>query len=275
MHTISIVVPSYNHAGYVEACLDSIYFQDYPDIEMIIVDDRSTDGSADIISEWIGKVGTEEVSFASYYDEKSDTIERTVHRRYEKPGRKIVFEANTANLGSTKTYNRGFHLATGDFCSFIASDDIAHPHMLSTLAGPLINDEADFVYADMFIVDDDQRILREFRLPDYSFERSFCDWYLCGVATLYRRSLHERFGYYDETSAADDHECSLRFAMNGARFLHVPKTLYSVRSHDRRQVGLHEAGRFEMLLQESKRLTLKARGWLAGNAPRKGGAAGE
>lgn len=271
MHTISIVVPSYNHAGYVEACLDSIYFQDYPDIEMIIVDDRSTDGSADIISGWIGNVGAEEVSFASYYDEASGAIERTVHRRYEKPGRKIVFETNTTNLGSTKTYNRGFRLATGDFCSFIASDDIVHPHMLSTLSGPLINDEADFVYADMFIIDDNQRILREFRLPDYSFKRSFCDWYLCGVATLYRRSLHERFGYYDETSAADDHECYLRFAMNGARFLHVPKTLYSVRSHDRRQVGLHEAGRFEMLLEESRRLTLKARKWLAGNASRKGG----
>ncbi|MFZ5812506.1 MAG: glycosyltransferase [Thermodesulfobacteriota bacterium] len=268
MPTISIVVPSYNHAGYVEACLDSIYFQDYPDIEMIIVDDCSTDGSTDIISGWIGNVGAEEVSFAAYYNEKSDAIERTVHRRYEKPGRKIVFETNTANLGSTKTYNRGFRLATGELCSFIASDDIIHPHMLSTLSGPLINDEADFVYADMFIIDDNHRILREFRLPDYSFERSFCDWYLCGVATLYRRSLHERFGYYDETSAADDHECYLRFAMNGARFLHVPKTLYSVRSHDRRQVGLHEAGRFTMLLEESKRLTLKARRWLAGNASR-------
>jgi glycosyltransferase involved in cell wall biosynthesis len=49
MHTISIVVPSYNHAGYVEACLDSIYIPGLPGFEMIIVDDRSTDGSADII----------------------------------------------------------------------------------------------------------------------------------------------------------------------------------------------------------------------------------
>ena len=52
MNTISIVIPSYNHAEYIEACLDSIYFQDYPSIEIIIVDDCSTDGSPEVISNW-------------------------------------------------------------------------------------------------------------------------------------------------------------------------------------------------------------------------------
>lgn len=261
MKKISIVVPSYNHADYIEACLDSIYFQDYPSIEIIIVDDNSSDDSAEVISNWVSRVEKEEASFASRYNEKNDEIERTHHKRYNHSERTVLFERNQENFGSTANYNKGFKLATGEYCTFVASDDIAHPHLLSTLAEPLDKDEADFVYCDMFIVDDQQRILREFKLPDYSIERSFCDWYLCGVATLYRRSLHEKYGYYDETATADDHECYLRFAMNGARFLHIPKTMYSVRSHHEREVGLHSKERFAALLEHSKELTLKVRAW--------------
>lgn len=259
--TISVVVPSYNHAQYIEACLDSLYFQDYPALEIIIVDDNSSDGSDEVIRRWLANVETEEVSFAARYDAQADAIVRARHRRYNAPGRTIRYERNQANLGSTGNYNKGFRMATGEYCTFVASDDMAHPQMFSTLARPLDRDEADFAYCDMFVVDDQQRILREFKLPDYSFERSFCDWYLCGVATLYRRSLHLEHGYYDETALADDHECYLRFAMRGARFLHVAKTLYSVRSHDTRQVGLHSKDRFNALLDYSKELTLKARAW--------------
>jgi glycosyltransferase involved in cell wall biosynthesis len=261
---ISVVIPSYNHAPYIEACLDSVHFQDYPDLEMIIVDDCSTDGSGEIIRAWVDNLDRAETSHATRYDEENDAILRRGHKRYER-ARKVVYLQNGRNMGSTATYNRGFRAATGEYCAFVVSDDICHPQLFSTLAGPLDADEADFAYADLFIVDDAMRILREFRLPDYDFEKCFCDWYLCGVATLYRRSLHERFGYYDETAMADDHECYLRFAMNGARFTHVAKTLYSARTHDHRQVGLHGSERFNALLEHSKALCLKARQWREAN----------
>jgi glycosyltransferase involved in cell wall biosynthesis len=261
MNRISVVVPSYNHAGYIEACLDSIYFQDYEEMEIIIVDDCSTDGSAEIIEQWLAGVETDTASYVADHDETAGRLIRAEHRRYEK-NRAITFLRNERNLGSTATYNRGFRAATGEYCAFVASDDLCHPQLFSTLARPLDRGEADFAYADMFVVDDALRILREFKLPDYDFETCFCRWYLCGVATLYRRELHERLGYYDETCKADDHELHLRFAMNGARFAHVPKTLYSVRSHQGREVGLHAPERFDALLEASKALTLKARQWL-------------
>jgi len=265
MATISIVVPSYNHAQYIEACLDSIYFQDYGRLEIIIVDDCSPDDSREVIRGWLSNVDAQQVSYASRYNEATDEVERTWHKRYERDGRSITFVSNERNMGSTATYNRGLRSVTGEFCSFVVTDSMCHPQMLSTLAAPLREDKADFVYSDMFIVDDRGRIMREFRLPEYDFSRSFGDWYLCGVSTLYRRSLHERFGFYDESAMADDHECYLRFAMGGARFLHVPKTLYSVRSHDQREVGLHSKDRFSALLDYSKKLTLKARAWNRAN----------
>lgn len=261
MKRISVIVPSYNHSQYIEACLDSIYFQDYENLEIIIVDDCSTDDSVEVIERWIDGLENDVASHAAYFDDEKDVVRRREHKRYDK-SRTVTFMRNSQNMGSTGTYNRGFKAATGEYCAFVVSDDICHPQMFSALAKPLDSDEADFTYCDMFVVDDQMRIMREFILPEYDFEACFCGWYLCGVATLYRRSLHERFGYYDESAMADDHECYLRFAMNGARFKRVPKTMYSVRSHHNREVGLHGKERFEALLGHSKELCMKARKWI-------------
>ncbi|MFO7599366.1 MAG: glycosyltransferase [Candidatus Desulfacyla sp.] len=259
MKKVSLVVPSYNHGEYIEACLDSIFFQDYGNIEIIVVDDCSNDDTREILHYYAKKVTTEKTSYAFYYDEKKDMIARREIFRYPQEGRELRIIHNDHNMGATRTYNRGLKEASGEYCSFVASDDICHPLMISELARILDAGLADFVYGDMFIIDDRHRILREFKLPDYSFEASFCSWFLCGVATLYRRELHDRFGYYDENAAADDHECYLRFARNGARFYHIPKVLYSVRSHAQRNVGLHAPDSFSKLLQHSKQLVLEAR----------------
>lgn len=256
---ISVVVPSYNHGRYIGACLDSLMFQDYPNLEIVITDDASTDDSVAVIRRFLRDVAGATASYACRYDAEADAIERAVHPRYARTGRRIVFLRAGANSGSTANYNRGLAHCTGEYCTFVPADDICHPQLFSTLAQPLMDDAADFAYADMFVVDDDMRILREFRLPEHSFDASFRSWYLCGVAKLYRRALHDRFGPFDETADADDHECFLRFALGGARFAHVPRTLYSVRSHEGRENGLHAPGRFARLLEHSKRLVLMAR----------------
>jgi glycosyltransferase involved in cell wall biosynthesis len=256
---ISVVVPSYNHGRYIGACLDSLMFQDYPNLEIVITDDASTDDSVAVIRRFLRDVAGATASYACRYDAAADVIERAMHPRYARTGRRIVFLRAESNAGSTANYNRGLAHCTGAYCTFVPADDICHPQLLSTLARPLRDDTADFAYADMFVVDDDMRILREFRLPEHSFDASFRSWYLCGVAKLYRRALHRRFGPFDETADADDHECFLRFALGGARFIHVPHTLYSVRSHEGRENGLHAPGRFARLLEHSKRLTLMAR----------------
>lgn len=256
---ISVVVPSYNHGRYIGACLDALMFQDYPNLEIVITDDASTDDSVAVIRRFLRDVAGATASYACRYDAATDVIERAVHPRYARTGRRIVFLRAEANGGSTANYNRGLAHCTGEYCTFVPADDICHPQLFSALALPLRDDTADFAYADMFVVDDDMRILREFRLPEHSFDASFRSWYLCGVAKLYRRVLHDRFGPFDETADADDHECFLRFALGGARFTHVPYTLYSVRTHEGRENGLHAPGRFARLLEHSKRLTLMAR----------------
>ncbi len=259
MRKISVIVPTYNQAQYLGPCLDSIYFQDHPNLEIIVVNDCSTDETAQVLEEFAAAVTGEAVSYAARLDEKTDVIERVYHPRYRQDGRELVVLHNERNLGSTPTYNRGFRRATGDYCTYIASDDICHPMMMSTLAGPLEADAADFVYSDTFIIDDAGRILREFKLPDYSFEACFQDWYLCGVSKLYRRALHEQIGYYDERFLANDHELYQRFALAGVRFHHIPHTLYSIRSHEGREVNVHSRSNWARLLDESRGLVREAR----------------
>ena len=264
MDRISIVVPTYNQARYLPMCLDSIWFQDYPDIEIVIVDDGSTDGTAEVLERYLAALAEEKTSFASNYDENLGVVERTWHLRYPAEGRRVVHLANEANQGLSRTLNNGFRACTGTYCTFIASDDMLLPSMASTLHAALVENDADFAYADMHIVDDDGRILRRFALPDYTFEDAFCRWYLCGICKLYKRGLHERLGYFDPEVVSQDHEMYLRFAMNGARFVHVPKVLASVRVHDRdRKVDNHSPEKESRQFQDSMRLVRMAREHLA------------
>jgi len=259
---ISVIVPTYNQADYLWACLDSIWFQDYPDIEIIVVADPSPDDTAEVLATYRRAVENDTVSHAARLEDDG-SVSRAEYPRYRTEGRKLVIRENPVRLGHTPSYNKGFELATGEYCTYVASDDLCHPQMLSTMARFLDSGEADFVYSDMFVVDDALRVLREFRLPDYSFKASFCDWYLCGVSKLYRKSLHERFGSYDNDYTANDHECYLRFALGGARFKHVGKVLYSVRSHDQRGRDVHGEASWNKLLAESSKLVEKARKALA------------
>ncbi len=259
---VSIVVPTFNQARYLPACLDSIMFQEYPRLEVIVVADPSPDATFGALEEYAAGL-SETTSYASRYDAESDTVERTVHPRYPS-GRDLTIVLNETRAGHGGSYNQGMRRARGQFVTYVASDDMAYPSMISELSEPLIRNEADFCYADMHVVDDEGRVLRRFSLPDYSFESSFADWYLVGVAKLYRRELHERHGYFDEAYTANDYECYLRFAMAGARFLHIPRALYSVRSHDGREQDVHSPESWTRLMRESGELALKARRFLKG-----------
>ncbi len=264
---VSVIVPTYNQAGYLPTCLDALMFQEYPSLEIIVVNDGAQDDTAAVLEAYIAGLPVEQVSFASRYDEATDRIERTWHPRYPAVGRSLRVITHEHNRGLAPALNTGFRAATGAYCTYVPSDDVCYPAMLAEMAA-VLDQGADFVYADMFIVDDAGRILRRFALPDYSIERCFADWYLCGVAKLYRRDLHERVGWYDEALLAHDHDLFQRFAMHGAVFSHLPKALMAVRDHDRsREVDIHSPENWKRLLEESKTLVRALRAWLAAGRP--------
>jgi len=256
----SVIVPCYNQAKYLPMTLDSIWFQDFPEVEIIAVDDGSPDDTAQVLDAYRQAVETETASFAAHLDELSGEILRTRHPRYPQAGRELRVISHGKNRGLSAALNTGFAAATGDLVTFIAADDLLLPNMLDELSGLLARTGADFAYADMHIVDDAGRILRRFSLPDYSFEACFCHWYLCGICKLYRRELHERHGWFREDLTVQDHEMYLRFAMNGARFVHSPKALANARIHaGERLRDNHSSDNKARLYRESADLVRLAR----------------
>ena len=261
---VSIVVPTYNQVQYVRATLDHIFHQDHPNLEIIVTDDGSTDGTREALVEFQEAVGSDKASFASRLA-PGGKVEREVHARYPR-NRELRLLLHEENVGATRNYNRGFDGVTGEYCTFIAGDDLPHPEMNSSLVRVLEESDADFAYSDMHIVDDAGHILRKFALPEYSFERSFADWYLCGVSKLFRSRLLESDRFDPRYGLANYYDLFSRFAMRGARFIHVPRVLYSVRHHGPdRKTGLHSAANEIRILEESAMVAGRARRHLEEN----------
>lgn len=260
MKKVSFVIPVYNQPEYFRTCLDAVWFQDYPDIEIVLVDDGSGPDVAKAIDAYVQGIDADMASYAANYNEESDEIERTFHKVYPSEGRELKILTHETNKGLGAALNTGFKACTGHYCTYIACDDYPYPAMVRRLVDALESNHADFAFADMNIVNDQARILRRFALPDYDFTDTFCRWYFCGICKLYKRALHDSFGMYREELLAHDHELYLRFAMNGAKFIHIAEPLAAVRFHDEdRLVDNHHPESWLKLLNESKALVLEAR----------------
>lgn len=109
--SVSIIVPNYNHAAYLPQRLDSIFNQTFQDFEVILLDDRSTDHSVEVLQKYA----------AQYADKVTYLI------------------VNEANSGSTFVqWKRGMELAKGEFIWIAESDDFCEPTLLETLYKALL-----------------------------------------------------------------------------------------------------------------------------------------
>lgn len=99
---VSIIIPIYNNAKYLNSCINSVINQTYQNLEIILVDDGSADNSSKIIDTYA----------------KKDSRIKTVHQK---------------NAGQSAARNRGLQIATGDYISFIDGDDEIKPNFIKEL----------------------------------------------------------------------------------------------------------------------------------------------
>jgi len=126
MPKLSIIVTAYNVAGYLGPCLDGILGQTLGDIEVIVVDDGSTDGTWEIVETRAAADGRV---------------------------RPVRFEENTPG-GVGPAANAGLALATGDFIGFADGDDLYDPQMFATLYDAAVRHEADLTMCRYHLMDD-------------------------------------------------------------------------------------------------------------------------
>ena len=94
---ISVIVPAYNVEKYLRRCLDSLVYQTYPHLEILVIDDGSTDGTRGIIEEYVSR-------FAGK-----------------------VFLYAQENAGQAAARNNGISYATGEYIGFVDADDFVSP----------------------------------------------------------------------------------------------------------------------------------------------------
>ncbi len=123
MPLVSVLMPSYNHERYVAESIESVLNQTCGDLELIIVDDASTDSSREIIERY-----------------------RTIDSRI-----KTIFHKK--NMGIARTVNDGLESATGKYVAFTASDDAWFVEKLEVQLGVLENHENNVVWGEGTLID--------------------------------------------------------------------------------------------------------------------------
>jgi len=162
----SIVTLSFNQAKFLEQAIRSVLDQDYDDIELIVVDPGSTDGSREIIERYRDRIA------------------------------KTIFEPDR---GPADGLNKGFAVAPGDIYGFLNSDDVLFPGALSRVAGYFrAKPETDIVMGHEWIIDGDGRMVRKSYTDRYS-PRAFA----YGGVVIAQQSTFFRAELYKKTEGFD------------------------------------------------------------------------
>lgn len=187
---VSIITPSYNQVRYLEHTIQSVLKQDYPNLEYMVVDGKSTDGSLEVIE------------------------------RYKK---KLTWWVSEQDLGQADAINKGFRKAKGDIIAWLNSDDLYLPGAISSAVEIFQkNPDAGVVYGDAVSADADGRLLNELRFSKWG-TLDFLEFnIICQPAVFMKRSFVEKVGFLDSSYHFFlDHQLWIRLSRE-TEFVHHP-----------------------------------------------------
>jgi glycosyltransferase involved in cell wall biosynthesis len=211
---VSCIIPVYNRSGMLRECVDSVLRQTYRPIEVILCDDGSTDDTADVARELVAK----------------------------HPDEVRYFHQENAGPGAAR--NLGFAHCRGEFLQYLDSDDLIDPRKFELQVAALdANPMADVCYcitlrgtasSEMtYWAKTAEKIEQIF--PAFLPKRGWAT-----LTPLWRRSMCERVGPWKPLRVMEDWEHDLRAGILGARIVHVPEPLATVRDHaGDRASGMH------------------------------------
>ena len=182
MIKVSIITSCYNRVDTIRGAIDSVLAQDYTNIDYIIVDGASTDGSLEIINE------------------------------YREKGVKIISEPDH---GMYEAINKGIRMATGDIIGLVHSDDFLYDnHVISDIVRKFEETNADFLYGDGVYVNfnDTNKLVRNWIGGPYYKWKVRCGWLPLHPTCYIRRDVMIREGLYDESfKIAADSDLLVRY----------------------------------------------------------------
>lgn len=197
---ISIVTPSYNQGPYLEATLQSLLTQDYPDLEIIVVDGGSGDGSVEII------------------------------RRYEAH---LAHWESEPDRGQSHALNKGFAHVHGEVWGWLNSDDLLEKGALHAVATAFAeHPEAGVVYGDsVYVAADGETVVGSFPGEPYSRLRHLAHRFIAQPSCFYRTAMVPP-AVREDLHYCMDYELWLRLAAKGVQFHYLPQILSRYRLHE-------------------------------------------
>jgi len=205
---VSIVTPSYNQVEYLEETIRSVLLQGYPDLEYIIMDGGSTDGSVEII------------------------------RKYE-PW--LAHWVSGPDRGQTHAINQGWEHATGEILAYINSDDCYFPETIAVIVQAFhTNPQAGMIYGTAIVVDETGEPLRVWKGQTFSLETMLTKGSIVPQpATFFAKDALTSVGFLDEEwHMIMDYDLCIRF---GQEFptLCLAETLANFRDHLQSKTHAH------------------------------------
>ncbi len=208
---ISVIMPCYNAATFVEEAVACVMNQTYADVELVVVDDGSTDGSVEILQRLAEQYAPRLLLLHQY------------------------------RLGQYPARNLGLNHAQGARVAFLDADDYWTLDILEKLAAAMDAGDADLAYCGWQNVGERAVDTKPFIPRDYStmdmvaeFLRS-CPWPIQAVL-IRREAIESANGFSERCFSAMDYDLWLRLHAQGRKFVRVPEVLAFYRWHEKRQM---------------------------------------
>lgn len=198
---VSVIIPTYNRAGYLREALDSIFAQTLPPWEVIVIDDGSTDDTLQVVNNAPGPV-----------------------RFYQQ-----------AHQGVAAARNLGLQNAAGDLIAWLDSDDLWEPEFLAAVVQLLAQDaRLDGVYTGLTMIDADGAELRKagrVESPDGLYQALVRDCFLATPSIVVKKTCYDQAGGFDpQFRVSEDYDMWLRLASR-CRIMGISRPLVRIRVH--------------------------------------------
>jgi glycosyltransferase involved in cell wall biosynthesis len=205
---ISIITPSYNQGQFIEETILSILNQNYPNLEYLIIDGKSTDSTIEII------------------------------KKYEQ---KIFYWVSEKDSGQSEAINKGFQKATGEIVCWLNSDDILMPNALNEVAAQFIkNKELILLNGQTVLIDKDSNIISShFILKQKKWYAIRGIFYINQPAMFWRRNIFDAIGFLrNELHTVMDKEFLIRVFEKNYKIAYSGKLLAGFRLHNQSKSSL-------------------------------------
>ncbi len=198
----SIITVVYNGANTISDCIESVVNQTYPDIEYIVIDGNSTDGTQDIVQSF---------------------------------GKKISIFKSEPDKGIYDAMNKGLDLASGDFIGILNADDFyRNDRVIENIARKLLDSSADGLYGDLVFVkpEDKNHVVRNWKSGEFNKNKFLFGWMPPHPTFFLKRCFYEQYGGFRlDLGSAADYELMLRMIYkNNIKPVYLPEIIIKMRA---------------------------------------------